>query len=126
MSTFPSLVRGASPNGEDRYFLGDPLVDRPPDISAPGANGCNIRTFEEAATLPSIPRPGGVGTHVVHQPAELSSHLLGVGVTPLAVAGQHPREPGHPGQSGHRLSERLPRVPSSWPEHVETVSLLIP
>ena len=28
MSTFPTLVRDASPNGEDRYFLGDPLVDR--------------------------------------------------------------------------------------------------
>ena len=28
MSPFPTLVRGASPNGEDRYFLGDPLVDR--------------------------------------------------------------------------------------------------
>ena len=28
MSLFPTLVRGASPNGEDRYFLGDPLVDR--------------------------------------------------------------------------------------------------
>jgi integrase/recombinase XerD len=28
MSTFPTLVRGASPNGEDRYFLGDSLVDR--------------------------------------------------------------------------------------------------
>ncbi len=28
MSTFPSLVRGVSPNGEDRYFLGDSLVDR--------------------------------------------------------------------------------------------------
>src|ERR1035437_1022808 len=28
MTIFPSLVRGASPNGEDRYFLGDPLVDR--------------------------------------------------------------------------------------------------
>jgi site-specific recombinase XerD len=28
VSTFPTLVRGASPNGEDRYFLGDSLVDR--------------------------------------------------------------------------------------------------
>ena len=28
MSTFPTLVRAASPNGEDRYFLGDSLVDR--------------------------------------------------------------------------------------------------
>src|ERR1017187_5364926 len=28
MTIFPSLVRGVSPNGEDRYFLGDPLVDR--------------------------------------------------------------------------------------------------
>src|SRR5271166_6669686 len=28
MSPFPNLVRGASPNGEDRYFLGDSLVDR--------------------------------------------------------------------------------------------------
>jgi hypothetical protein len=28
MSPFPTLVRGASPNGEDRYFLGNPLVDR--------------------------------------------------------------------------------------------------
>src|ERR1700676_4828835 len=28
MSPFPTLIRGASPNGEDRYFLGDPLVDR--------------------------------------------------------------------------------------------------
>ena len=28
MSPFPTLVRGASPNGEDRYFLGDSLVDR--------------------------------------------------------------------------------------------------
>jgi site-specific recombinase XerD len=28
MSTFPTLVRSASPNGEDRYFLGDSLVDR--------------------------------------------------------------------------------------------------
>jgi site-specific recombinase XerD len=28
MTTFPCLVRAASPNGEDRYFLGHPLVDR--------------------------------------------------------------------------------------------------
>jgi hypothetical protein len=28
MSPLPTLVRGASPNGEDRYFLGDALVDR--------------------------------------------------------------------------------------------------
>jgi integrase/recombinase XerD len=28
MSSFPTLVRGASPSGEDRYFLGEPLVDR--------------------------------------------------------------------------------------------------
>jgi integrase/recombinase XerD len=28
MSTFPTLVRAASPNGEVRYFLGDSLVDR--------------------------------------------------------------------------------------------------
>ncbi len=28
MSPFPNLVRGTSPNGEDRYFLGDSLVDR--------------------------------------------------------------------------------------------------
>jgi site-specific recombinase XerD len=28
MSTFPTLSRGASQHGEDRYFLGDPLVDR--------------------------------------------------------------------------------------------------
>src|SRR5918995_1534491 len=28
MSTFPSLVRSASPAGEARYELGDPLVDR--------------------------------------------------------------------------------------------------
>ncbi|MGP8007868.1 MAG: tyrosine-type recombinase/integrase [Acidimicrobiales bacterium] len=28
MSPFPTLSRGASQNGEDRYFLGDPLVDR--------------------------------------------------------------------------------------------------
>jgi len=26
MSAFPTLVRGASPNGEDRYFLRDSLV----------------------------------------------------------------------------------------------------
>ena len=28
MTTFPSLVRTESPTGEDRYFLGHPLVDR--------------------------------------------------------------------------------------------------
>ena len=28
MTTFPSLVRAKSPTGEDRYFLGNPLVDR--------------------------------------------------------------------------------------------------
>ncbi len=28
MSTFPTLVRAASPSGEDRYFLGNSLVDR--------------------------------------------------------------------------------------------------
>ena len=28
MTTFPCLVRTASPTGEDRYFLGHPVVDR--------------------------------------------------------------------------------------------------
>jgi integrase/recombinase XerD len=28
MTTFPALVRAKSPTGEDRYLLGDPLVDR--------------------------------------------------------------------------------------------------
>jgi integrase/recombinase XerD len=28
MTTFPTLVRGESSNGEDRYFLGHPVVDR--------------------------------------------------------------------------------------------------
>lgn len=28
MTTFPGLVRTKSPTGEDRYLLGDPLVDR--------------------------------------------------------------------------------------------------
>src|ERR1039458_8993570 len=28
MTTFPFLVRTASPTGDDRYFLGHPLVDR--------------------------------------------------------------------------------------------------
>ena len=28
MTTFPSLIRAASPSGETRYLLGHPLVDR--------------------------------------------------------------------------------------------------
>ena len=28
MTTFPCLVRTASPTGEDRYFLGHPVLDR--------------------------------------------------------------------------------------------------
>ena len=64
--------------------------------------------------------------HVLRQLGQLSSHLFGVRMAPLPMAGKDPGKPRHAGQAPHRLGEGLPRVPGSRPEHVKSSSLCTP